>query len=144
MKKFIPPTLAEVYDYITEKGYKVDAEKFMEYFTVGDWIDSKGNKVRNWKQKIITWSGGEKVENKSCVICRNKGTSFQMTKDKKVWLCDECKRYLGGNWGGVPLAKLERIIEQNKSRIDKRLSQPDQDAVLNQQRQTALRGLKKN
>ena len=30
-------------------------DKFYDYFTTGNWVDSKGNKVRNWKQKFITW-----------------------------------------------------------------------------------------
>jgi len=55
-KHFVPPTLQEVKDYILEKKYTVDAERFFEYFTESGWVDSKGNSVRNWKQKIITWS----------------------------------------------------------------------------------------
>ena len=43
------PTIEEVRDY------NVDYQKFYDYFNEGNWIDSKGNKVRNWKQKIITW-----------------------------------------------------------------------------------------
>lgn len=55
-KVFIPPSFAEVQMYIEEKGYNVDPKTFYEYFSEGDWVDSKGNKVKNWKQKIITWS----------------------------------------------------------------------------------------
>ena len=36
-----------------------DVEKFFDYFTAGDWFDSKGNEVRNWKQKMITWQNKE-------------------------------------------------------------------------------------
>lgn len=55
------PTLDEVRTYISEKGYSVDAETFFNYFTEGEWLDSKGEPVKNWKQKVITWakrSGG--------------------------------------------------------------------------------------
>lgn len=55
-KKFTPPTLEEVKAYIQEKGYSVDAEYFFKYYATGDWIDSMGNPVRNWKQKLITWA----------------------------------------------------------------------------------------
>jgi hypothetical protein len=60
-KRFIPPTLEEVQNYVSENGLNVDADKFFRYFTTPDpsgrtWIDSKGNPVRNWKQKLITWS----------------------------------------------------------------------------------------
>ena len=54
--KFIPPTLEEIKNYISEKGLKVDAKQFYDYFEEGKWIDSKGNKVRNWKQKLLTWN----------------------------------------------------------------------------------------
>lgn len=56
-KKFIPPTIEEVKEYIAKNKYHVNAETFHKYFTEGDWIDSKGNKVKNWKLKIITWEG---------------------------------------------------------------------------------------
>ena len=50
------PTIEEVRDYcINVRHNNVDYQKFYDYFNEGNWIDSKGNKVRNWKQKIITW-----------------------------------------------------------------------------------------
>ena len=55
-KVFTPPTLEEVKAYIKEKGYAVDAEFFYKYYSEGNWIDGKGNPVRNWKQKLITWA----------------------------------------------------------------------------------------
>ena len=60
--KFVPPTLEEVQAYCKERGNKVDAKAFYDFFTTGNWTDSKGNKVKNWKQKVITW---EKFEPKS-------------------------------------------------------------------------------
>ena len=59
--KFTPPTLEEIQAYCKERGNKVDAKAFFDYFTTGGWKDSKGNPVKNWKQKIITW---EKYEPK--------------------------------------------------------------------------------
>ena len=56
-KGFIPPTLDEVKAYCAERGSDVDAERFFEYFNEGNWKDSKGNAVKNWKQKLITWEG---------------------------------------------------------------------------------------
>ena len=54
-KRFIPPTLEEVEKYCQERKNNVDPKKFFDYFSASDWVDSKGNQVRNWKQKIITW-----------------------------------------------------------------------------------------
>ena len=52
---FSPPTLEEVQAYCKERNSPVDPKQFYEYFTTGNWIDSKGQKVKNWKQKFITW-----------------------------------------------------------------------------------------
>lgn len=54
-KNFTPPTLKEIADYCKQRKNSVDPQKFFDYFDVADWVDSKGNKVKNWKQKIITW-----------------------------------------------------------------------------------------
>ena len=65
-KVFAPPTFEEVLEYAKEKGREDIAKEFFEYFTVGEWVDSKGNKVKNWKQKFITWCSRNeiKIENK--------------------------------------------------------------------------------
>lgn len=56
-KEFAPPTLEEIKKYVEEKKLKIDANQFFNYFTEGNWVDSKGNKVKSWKQKILTWNG---------------------------------------------------------------------------------------
>ena len=56
-KKFFPPSLDEVRNYIQEKSLNVNPDAFFNYFTESNWIDSKGNAVRNWKQKALTWHG---------------------------------------------------------------------------------------
>lgn len=56
-KEFTPPTLDDVKKYVQEKSLNVNAEHFYNYFSEGNWVDSKGNKVKNWKQKMLTWNG---------------------------------------------------------------------------------------
>lgn len=64
-----PPTLEDVKKYVKEKGYSVDPDVFFEFFDVGGWVDSRGNKVKNWKQKLITWNsfgnGGSRKNKKT-------------------------------------------------------------------------------
>ena len=46
------------------------AKPFFEYFDTGKWVDAKGQPVRNWKQKFLTWESKE----------REKGTPSQPGK----------------------------------------------------------------
>jgi len=53
VKKFIPPPQIEVIEYFVENGYSKElAEKAFKYYETGNWCDGKGNKVKNWKQKM--------------------------------------------------------------------------------------------
>lgn len=60
-KKFAPPSLQDVKAYVLEKKLSTDPEFFFEYFQEGNWHDSQGKPVKNWKQKLLTW---EKVREK--------------------------------------------------------------------------------
>ena len=54
-KRFVPPKLDDINAYIAEKGLIVNGKVFLDYFTAGNWKDSEGKPVKNWKQKLITW-----------------------------------------------------------------------------------------
>lgn len=58
------PTLEEVEKYFESKGYSLQAaKKAWEYYDAANWIDSKGNPVLAWKQKMVgVWF---KEENKA-------------------------------------------------------------------------------
>jgi len=54
-EKFAPPSLDEVDKFFKEHGY-TNADKAWNYYNDGDWKDSKGNPVVNWKQKMrMVW-----------------------------------------------------------------------------------------
>ena len=59
-KPFVPPTLEEVKAYCEKRGNKVDAQFFFDFFDASGWIDSKGNPVHSWKQKVLTWESHSK------------------------------------------------------------------------------------
>lgn len=67
-KEFTPPNLQEIEKYVKEKQFNIDAKFFYNYYTEGNWIDGKGNEVKNWKQKIITWDKNQKNKNKQEVL----------------------------------------------------------------------------
>ena len=74
-KRFTPPLISEVKEYFKEKGYtEQSAIKAFEYYDVADWKDSKGNKVKSWKQKMQgVWF---KDENKSKKVSSNNAHLF--------------------------------------------------------------------
>lgn len=50
---FTPPKIEDVILYFQENGYKKEsAIKAFDYYNVANWHDSKGNKIKNWKQKM--------------------------------------------------------------------------------------------
>lgn len=57
VRAFVPPTLQEVEEYARSRNSSVDPKRFWEYFDAGQWKDAKGNPVKSWKQKFITWEG---------------------------------------------------------------------------------------
>jgi hypothetical protein len=74
-KEVIYPSSLEVENYFFENGYKMEAgKKAFNYYSTGNWTDSKGNKVRNWKQKMqaIWFKDENKINDKKpeSVMCR--------------------------------------------------------------------------
>lgn len=53
--KLKKPTLEEVVEYVHTKSLNVDPQFFYEFYNEAEWIDSRGNAVKNWKQKAISW-----------------------------------------------------------------------------------------
>lgn len=54
-KNNIAPSINDVISYFEEKGYtKESAQTAFNYYESNDWHDSRGKKVINWKQKMIS------------------------------------------------------------------------------------------
>lgn len=64
-KKFVPPSLDEVKQYVAEKGLAIDARRFFDFYTEGEWHDGGGKPVKNWKQKALTWDRREQENRKN-------------------------------------------------------------------------------
>lgn len=92
-KEFTPPTLEEVEKYVLEKKIKVNAKKFYDYFTEGNWIDKNGIKVKNWKQKILTWDGYQNTGQKQ----EKTKTNFEQREYSENELNSLCANMGGGN-----------------------------------------------
>ena len=66
-KQYTKPSLSEVIEFFNQNGFEdIGAIKAFNYYDEGDWQDSKGNKVKNWKQKMRgVWFRDEFKKNKS-------------------------------------------------------------------------------
>ena len=59
-KRVVPPTLDEISSYIAEKGYKVSAQRFYDYYESRNWKTEAGKTMTgNWKQYVVTWNNKE-------------------------------------------------------------------------------------
>lgn len=53
VNKFTAPKILEVQTYFIENGFNKElAKRAFDYYDVANWKDSKGNQVKNWKQKM--------------------------------------------------------------------------------------------
>ena len=60
--RFSPPTIEQVQAYCTDKGYGVDAERFVDYYISNGWMVGK-NHMKDWKAAVRTWSRKETPNN---------------------------------------------------------------------------------
>lgn len=62
-RRFTPPTVEEVREYIREKQYHVDAESFIAFYQSKGW--KVGNQpMKDWKSAIVTWEKRELKQSK--------------------------------------------------------------------------------
>lgn len=53
-KKFVPPSVSEVHEYCMERGNKVDAESFVDFYSMKGWYVGS-TKMKDWKAAVRTW-----------------------------------------------------------------------------------------
>jgi hypothetical protein len=51
--KFEPPGFEEFEAFCREKNFGHVAKQAFDYYSAGEWHDSQGRQVKNWKQKLI-------------------------------------------------------------------------------------------
>jgi len=80
-KNFEPPTLEEVKAWFIENGSTAEAgAKAWQYYTDGNWCDSKGSPVKNWRQKM---RGGRWLDVKA--EQRNEGNQYQNLTNEPIY-----------------------------------------------------------
>lgn len=62
--RFTPPTVDDVATYVNEKGYHVNAERFVSFYQQKGWMVGK-NHMKDWKAAVRNWETRWKDENKA-------------------------------------------------------------------------------
>lgn len=52
--RFTPPTIDDVAAYVSEKGYHVNAERFVSFYQQKGWMVGK-NRMKDWKAAVRNW-----------------------------------------------------------------------------------------
>lgn len=60
-QRFTPPALEEVQRYVSEKGYRIDAQRFIDYYASNGWKVGK-NPMRDWKAAVRNWQRRENTQ----------------------------------------------------------------------------------
>jgi len=91
-QQFKKPTIKEIQDYCSERGNKINAEYFFDYYEAKGWIVGKV-KMKDWKAVIRNWEKKNPAEapkekdkeyNMICDVC---GHTFDFNND---WECPKC------------------------------------------------------
>lgn len=53
--RFSPPTVEEVHTYCQEKGYTIDPQRFVDYYTSNGWRVGK-NPMKDWRAAVRSWN----------------------------------------------------------------------------------------
>ena len=87
-KRFTPPSLEDVIAYCDERKNNVNAQRFYDYYNIAGWKDSKGNPVKNWKQKMIAnWeSKAVKPEQTDIIPVYDTSTNKKLSDDEMEYL----------------------------------------------------------
>ena len=63
-KRFSPPTISELSEYITQERFSVNPETFFNFYESNGWFVGK-TKMKDWRAAVRTWNSKEKQNKKS-------------------------------------------------------------------------------
>lgn len=98
--RFTPPTLEEVQQYCIDRNNKVDADRFIDFYSSKGWMVGR-NKMKDWKAAIRTWEKKDGVKNGGCenntgkIVDERHGTQTVKYREST----GDAQRYYRGNLG---------------------------------------------
>ncbi|MDD3370012.1 MAG: DUF6291 domain-containing protein [Lachnospiraceae bacterium] len=77
-KSFVPPTPENVSGYCREKGYSIDVDRFIDFYTSKGWMIGK-NKMKDWKAAVRNWARQDKSAPPGIPARKNSFNDFPKT-----------------------------------------------------------------
>ena len=103
-KRFEKPTLSEIKQYCIERGNKVDAQHFFDYYESNGWKVGK-NSMKNWQAAVRTWERSE----------YRKPNSKKNSKEDAIDVVNNLMNKLGGVDTEQPTTDFESTIDVTDS-----------------------------
>ena len=103
-KRFEKPTLSEIEQYCIERGNKVDAQHFYDYYESNGWKVGK-NSMKDWKAAVRTWERSE----------YRKPNSKKNSKEDAINVVNNLMNKLGGVDTEQPTTDFESTIDVTDS-----------------------------
>nr|DAI50961.1 MAG TPA: DnaD like replication protein [Caudoviricetes sp.] len=103
-KRFEKPTLSEIKAYCIERGNKVDAQHFYDYYESNGWKVGK-NSMKDWKAAVRTWERSE----------YRKPNSKKNSKEDAINVVNNLMNKLGGVDTEQPTTDFESTIDVTDS-----------------------------
>lgn len=84
--RFSPPSVQEIEEYCTEKGFLLDAERFVDYYASIGWRVGK-NPMKDWRAAVRTWVKKDtpKPEPENCGYVLAPAEDPWITAMRKQW-----------------------------------------------------------
>lgn len=90
--RFIPPTLEDIKAYCEEKGYKLDYDRFIDYYTSNGWMVGK-NKMKDWRACVRNWA---RKDSSGCAEYPAEVSKFRNFQERSYDMDQLTRDLLGG------------------------------------------------
>ena len=74
--RFIKPSSDEIREFVTEQGYTIDHEAFVDYYEANGWKIGK-NPMKSWKAAIRTWVRRDAGKPPPPLVCPHPAGSYE-------------------------------------------------------------------
>ena len=92
-KRFKPPTLSEVQEYVIDQGYNIDASKFVDFYASKGWLVGK-SPMKDWKAAVRNWSRSQRQEKTAEVKRQEVSTNRFNNFPQRTYEYEELERQL--------------------------------------------------